>query len=130
MPLSHEHVGSRILEKIKIYILARAELLFNLCYEIPCSSNPNFKSDIQVHSTRVFKPEFSKIKCRSISRGIIWNCRDLFYVVMNLTSPIPKNPDQVQSCQMNPPLFVGILQNPTVTKKCQVNPVWIICQNL
>ena len=36
MPLSHEHVGSKIVAKIKIYILARAELLFNLCYEIPC----------------------------------------------------------------------------------------------
>ena len=37
MPLSHEHVGSKILEKIKMYTLTRAELLFNLCYEIPCS---------------------------------------------------------------------------------------------
>ena len=37
MPLSHEHVESKILAKIKIYILTRAELLFNLCYEIPCS---------------------------------------------------------------------------------------------
>ena len=39
MPLSHEHVGSKILAKIKIYTLTRAELLFNLCYEIPCTSN-------------------------------------------------------------------------------------------
>ena len=38
MPLSHEHVGPKILAKIKIYILTRAELLFNLCYEIPCNS--------------------------------------------------------------------------------------------
>ena len=37
MPLSHEHVGSKILAKIKMYTLTRAELLFNLCYEIPCS---------------------------------------------------------------------------------------------
>ena len=36
MDLSHEHVGSKMLEKIKIYILTRAELLFTLCYEIPC----------------------------------------------------------------------------------------------
>ena len=36
MPLSHEHVGSKIESKIKIYILTRAELLLNLCYEIPC----------------------------------------------------------------------------------------------
>ena len=37
MPLSHEHVGSKILAKIKMYTLTRAELLFNLCYEIPCT---------------------------------------------------------------------------------------------
>ena len=36
MGLSHEHVGPKILAKIKIYILTRAELLFHLCYEIPC----------------------------------------------------------------------------------------------
>jgi len=32
----HKHVGFKILAKIKIYILTRAELLFTLCYEIPC----------------------------------------------------------------------------------------------
>ena len=37
MGLSHEYVGSKIFEKIKIYILTRAELLFTLCYEIPWS---------------------------------------------------------------------------------------------
>ena len=36
MPLSQEHVGSKIVAKIKIYKLTRAELLLNLCYEIPC----------------------------------------------------------------------------------------------
>ena len=35
MPLSHEHVGPKILAKIKIYDLTRAELLCSLCYEIP-----------------------------------------------------------------------------------------------
>ena len=39
MPLSHEHVGSKILAKIKMYTLTRAVLLFNLCYEIPCTSS-------------------------------------------------------------------------------------------
>ena len=39
MPLSHEHVGSKILAEIKIYILTRAELLCPLCYEIPCIEN-------------------------------------------------------------------------------------------
>ena len=37
MGLSHEHVGPKILAKIKIYILTRAELLCPLCYEIPCT---------------------------------------------------------------------------------------------
>ena len=36
MGLSHEYVGS----KIKIYILATAELLFTFCYETPCSAKP------------------------------------------------------------------------------------------
>ena len=36
MSLSHEHIGPKISAKIKIYILIRAELLFPLCYEIPC----------------------------------------------------------------------------------------------
>ena len=35
MGLSHEHVGPKILAKIKIYDLTRAELLCSLCYEIP-----------------------------------------------------------------------------------------------
>jgi hypothetical protein len=35
MALSNEHVGPKILAKIKIYILTRAELLCHLCYEIP-----------------------------------------------------------------------------------------------
>jgi hypothetical protein len=37
MGLSHEHVGPKILAKIKIYILTRVELLCRLCYEIPCT---------------------------------------------------------------------------------------------
>ena len=36
MGVSHEHAESKILEKIQIYILTRAELLFTLCLEIPC----------------------------------------------------------------------------------------------
>ena len=35
--ISHNSVESKILAKVKIYILTRAELLFNLCYEIPCN---------------------------------------------------------------------------------------------
>ena len=36
MGLTNEQVGLKILAKIKIYVLIRAELLFPLCYEIPC----------------------------------------------------------------------------------------------
>ena len=36
MGLSHEHVEPQVLANIKLYILTRAELLFPLCYEIPC----------------------------------------------------------------------------------------------
>ena len=37
MGLTNENVGPKILAKIKIYVLTRAELLFTLCYEIPCN---------------------------------------------------------------------------------------------
>ena len=39
MGLTNENVGPKILEKIKIYVLNRAELLFKVCYEIPCIRN-------------------------------------------------------------------------------------------
>jgi hypothetical protein len=38
MGLTNENVGPKILAKIKIYVLTRAELLFKVCYEIPCIS--------------------------------------------------------------------------------------------
>ena len=40
MGLTSEHVGSKILAKIKGYVLTRAELLIALCYEIPCTRDP------------------------------------------------------------------------------------------
>ena len=43
MPLSHKHVGSKKLAKIKMCTLTRKELLFNLCYEIPCSRKTRLK---------------------------------------------------------------------------------------
>ena len=36
MGLTSENVGSKISAKIIGYVLARAELLITLCYEIPC----------------------------------------------------------------------------------------------
>ena len=38
MALTNENVGHKILAKIKIYVLTRAELLFQVCYEIPCTT--------------------------------------------------------------------------------------------
>ena len=37
MGLTNKNVGPKILAKIKIYVLTRAELLFKVCYEIPCT---------------------------------------------------------------------------------------------
>jgi hypothetical protein len=37
MALTNEHEGPMILAKIKIYLFTRAELLFQVCYETPCS---------------------------------------------------------------------------------------------
>ena len=36
--ITNEHVGPKILAKIIIYVLTRAELLFKVCYEIPCNN--------------------------------------------------------------------------------------------
>ena len=36
MGLTNENLGTKILAKIKIYVLTRGELLFHVCYEIPC----------------------------------------------------------------------------------------------
>ena len=45
MGLTNEHVGPKILAKIKIYVLTRAELLFQVCYEIPCSKQALFSKN-------------------------------------------------------------------------------------
>ena len=42
MGLTNENIGPKILAKIKIYVLTRAELLFKVCYEIPCNTVANF----------------------------------------------------------------------------------------
>ena len=51
MGLTNEHVEPKLLAKIKIYVLTRAELLFTLCYEIPCktlvSMRPLCKDHVQ-----------------------------------------------------------------------------------
>ena len=35
--VSQKYIGPLIIEKIQMYILTKAELLYTLCYEIPCS---------------------------------------------------------------------------------------------
>ena len=46
MGLTNEKVGPKILAKIKIYVLTRAELLFKVCYEIPCNRYQNIIFEI------------------------------------------------------------------------------------
>ena len=53
MPLSDKHVGPKIFAKIKIYNLIREELLFNLCYEIPCRRNVIGQKAKEIHSRKV-----------------------------------------------------------------------------
>ena len=43
MGLTNENVGPKILAKIKVYVLTRAELLLPLCYEIPCIIDQLYK---------------------------------------------------------------------------------------
>ena len=60
MGLTNEHVGPKILAKIKIYVLIRAELLFTLCYEIPCiriKCNQLKKGIKLVDETQISKPQ-------------------------------------------------------------------------
>ena len=46
MSLTNEHVGPMILAKIKIYVFTRVELLFQVCYETPCSSKSHCENSI------------------------------------------------------------------------------------
>ena len=59
MALTNENVGPKILAKIKIYVLTRAELLFQVCYEIPCS-NPFFEYLVKIHNSQKYtvNPDF------------------------------------------------------------------------
>lgn len=39
---TNENVEPKILEKIKIHVLTRAQPLFKVCYEIPCTQRGHF----------------------------------------------------------------------------------------
>ena len=59
MGLTNENVEPKILAKIKIYVLTRAELLFMVCYEIPCSK----QIEIPHFLTVLFSLPYSKLPC-------------------------------------------------------------------
>ena len=58
MSLSHEYVGLKISAKIKIYIHARAKLLYRVCYEVPC--NIQYSRLLQLHTIEAIRE--SKVK--------------------------------------------------------------------
>ena len=73
MGLTNEHVGPRILAKIKIYVLTRAELLITLCYEIPCSwkrtwlhprPDPKILFWLKYNVETLNSAEFKHFKCK------------------------------------------------------------------
>ena len=68
MGLTNENVESKILAKIKIYVLTRAELLFQVCYEIPCRSK----------SIRLTKQSFSQCPFLSI---FVQNCPKVYNMI-------------------------------------------------
>ena len=55
MWVPQEHIGPIISKEIQMYILTRAELLFTLCYEIPCMT---------IHKVEVL--------------GYIWSCSQFY----------------------------------------------------
>ena len=59
MGLSHEHVGPKIFANIQVYNLTRAELLFTLCSEIPCTWQVLLKIDPKIDD---FSQKWSEIK--------------------------------------------------------------------
>ena len=59
MWVSQKHTGPLILKEIQMYILTRAELLFTLCYEIPC-----------IESVQVIRNDIEKINSHCITTYI------------------------------------------------------------
>ena len=50
---SQEYIGPLIQEKMQLYTLTRAELLYTLCYEIPCTLMQNIMNDFRVNTGSV-----------------------------------------------------------------------------
>ena len=65
MGQTNENVGPKILAKIKIYVLTRAELLFKVCYEIPCSKDNIFlkKCTSENRTTEIRRNQGMSVQC-------------------------------------------------------------------
>ena len=66
MGLTNEHVGPEILAKIKIYVLTRAELRFQVCYEIPCSICHQLLTFIQIGSGHTVMKKKKKLSIPAV----------------------------------------------------------------
>ena len=75
MCLTNEHVGPKILAKIKIYVLTRAELLFTLCYEIPCRTVIRDKEQ-KIHKYRILSLN-DEVRLRAFGRSDYWKAKDV-----------------------------------------------------
>jgi hypothetical protein len=82
MGLSHEHIGPKILAKIKIYVLTRAELLFPLCYEIPCRTTLEVSKLIEIFlfysDSKWNKVQHECIKCLKAIMNNRVGLKDMF----------------------------------------------------
>ena len=67
MGLSHEHVGSKISTKIKIYILNRAELLITLCNEIPCINQKKIRRAPLKNLGRIYRVDYTEYPSNHVS---------------------------------------------------------------
>jgi hypothetical protein len=77
MSVSHEHVESKILAKIKTFILSRAKLLFTLWDEIPCTTKFQPSTNLSTNESIalcciVIGWKISKMS--KFCRTIVWRC--------------------------------------------------------
>ena len=80
MSLSHENVGLKILGKIKIYVLTRAELLFKVCYEIPCMTEWTCMLDFFIHVRETWEKEYLRWRCSLLVERSSWAHLHLEYI--------------------------------------------------
>ena len=119
MGLTNENVGPKILAKIKIYVLTRAELLFTLCYEIPCirwvAKKTEFTNCLILHTSyNSFSVNFAR---RPSIRKTLWTCIYENILEKNLT-----NVNFVRCHSLKMEIYVHISNVCTVLK--QMNHFW------